>query len=111
MSGYNVPFSLTIQAGVGATSREDRSGLRHVDLPSCLCRGVVATLLLHCLELKVEFLLLDPKDERICGIPRTRICCMYFLLVSFFGGGGSGGEFSIKKKKLKYDFHAVKHTS
>lgn len=96
-----MPFSLTIQAGVGATSREDRSGLRHVDLPSCLCHGVVATLLLHCLELKVEFLLLDPKDERICGIPRTRICCMYFLLVSFFGGGGSGGEFSIKKKKIE----------
>lgn len=93
-----MPFSLTIQAGFGATSREDRSGLRHVDLPSCLCHGVVATLLLHCLELKVEFLLLDPKDETICGIPRTRICCMCFLLVSFFGGGGSGGEFSIKKK-------------
>lgn len=73
-------------------SREGRSGLRHVDLLSCLCCGVVATLLSHCLGLKVGFLLLDPKHERIRRIPRTHICCMSFFFF-FLGGGGSGGEF------------------
>lgn len=94
-------------------SREGRSGLRRVDLLSCLCCGVVAMLLSHCLGLKVGFLLLDPKDERIRRIPRTHICCMslFVFFFSFWGEEGVVVNSSIKKKILKYDFHAVKHTS
>lgn len=99
-------------------SREGRSGLRRVDLLSCLCCGVVAMLLSHCLGLKVGFLLLDPKDERIRRIPRTHICCMsLFVFFFLFGGRREWWWIPALKKKswstifMQWNTHLLKNTA
>lgn len=59
------------------------------------------------LSLKVGFLMLHPKDKQILGVPGP----LLVVRVCLFLEGEVAENSGIKKKKLKYNFRRVKHTS